>query len=519
MNMSNEIKIALIYARVSTKKQDPKSQLIRCEEYCKQNGYRIEKIFKDKFTGGGDFLERPAMRDLLQYAKTNIHKQYVVVFDDLKRFARDTKFHIDLRATFDAIGLTPKCLNYSFDNSPEGRFMETIHAAQNELERHQNRRQVIQKQRARLTAGYNAFIPPKGYKKIHKDPIHGTIDVPNEYASVMKKALKMFAYSELQTRKDVADFLKKKGVLGKQESFRYLETVKHYLSNVFYAGYIEYKPWDVERRKGKHKPLITLQEYNLIQSRLRKTDHAKPIRKDINSEYPLRGFINCYYCKKKLTACKSRGRWGGQYHKYYCSNKKCELRNMTGIIKSVSRDDLHNEFKSLLNTFRPSLEIHRLTHKVFDDVIEDQIKTDKTLQKEKEAEKTKIELEIDSIISLVANPKTSEMLRERYEKKIIELAQKIEDIDASILKKADIKTSYRTPSKGMFEMLKNPYKIWVKSDIIQKQKLFYFLFEENLEYQPEVGFRTPKKALPIRLFEQFSTVGADYVMMVDVLLS
>lgn len=119
MNMNKQSKIALIYARVSTKKQDPKSQLIRCEEYCRNKGYVIENSFEDKFTGGGNFLERPAMRELLQYAKNNIHKQYIVVFDDLKRFARDTKFHIELRTTFKANGLTPECLNYNFDESPE----------------------------------------------------------------------------------------------------------------------------------------------------------------------------------------------------------------------------------------------------------------------------------------------------------------------------------------------------------------------------------------------------------------
>ena len=211
--MSNT-KIALIYARVSTTKQDPKSQLIRCENHCKQKGYTIEKSFEDKYTGGGNFLDRPAMRELLDYAKQNPHKSYVVVFDDLKLFARDTKFHIELRTTFEANGLIPECLNYNFDESPEGRFAETIFAAQNELERHQNRRQVIQKQRARLLAGYNSFNAPRGYTKVRKDPKHGTIDKPNADAKAMTKALRGFAYGELHSRLDVAIFLKQKGILG-----------------------------------------------------------------------------------------------------------------------------------------------------------------------------------------------------------------------------------------------------------------------------------------------------------------
>lgn len=499
--------IALIYARVSTKKQDPMSQLIRCKEYCKQKGYQIEKCFKDKFTGGGNFLERPAMRELLEYAKKNLHKQYIVVFDDLKRFARDTKFHIELRTTFKANGLTPECLNYNFDDSPEGRFMETMFAAQNELERHQNRRQVIQKQRARLIAGYNAFVAPTGYKKIRKDPLHGTIDVPNQYAPIMKKALKGFAYGEFHTRMDVAVFLKSKGVLGKQEPHKYLETVKRFLSNIFYAGYIEYLPWDVKRRKGHHKPLISLKEYDLIQSRLQKTNHVKPIRRDLNPEYPLRGLVNCYHCKEKLTACKSRGRWGGLYHKYYCRNKNCFLRDKQGI-KSVSREELHKQFKILLSSYQSSSEMHQLAHQVIDQIVATGKQQQELFLNELHKQQLDMEKEMEVLLCLITNPKTSEVLREQYEKKATKLAEKLKDNKQHIEQNTFVMNDCRTPLAKLFKIFENPYKIWTLSDVTQKQHFFYFLFEANLEYQPEVGFRTPKKSLLIRLFEQFANTDS-----------
>jgi DNA invertase Pin-like site-specific DNA recombinase len=120
------------------------------------------KSFPDSFTGAGDFMKRPAMKALLAYVDANPHKKYVVIFDDLKRFARDVEFHIKLRAAFKARDVLLVCLNYNFDESPEGRFSETIMAAQAELERHQNRRQVIQKQKARLEAGYWTFGGKKG---------------------------------------------------------------------------------------------------------------------------------------------------------------------------------------------------------------------------------------------------------------------------------------------------------------------------------------------------------------------
>jgi len=501
-----EPKLALIYARVSTKKQDPKAQLIRCDEYCKQNGYTVEKIFEDKFTGGGNFMERPAMRALLKYAKGHPHQEYVVVFDDLKRFARDTKFHIELRTVFNKMGLIPKCLNYNFDETPEGRFMETMFAAQNELERHQNRRQVMQKQRARLIAGYNAFVPPRGYSKKKKDPIHGTIDVPNEKAPIIKKALKMFARGKLENRMQVAQFLKDNGVFGKQATIKYSHRAKEILTNCFYAGYIEYQPWNVTRRKGHHQPLITFDEYNQIQVRLQKTDHFKPVRKDINPDFPLRGLVNCYYCKKKLTASKSKGRWGGLYYKYYCWNKNCYLRTIK-TIKSVSTDDLHEQFKELIEGFRATEKIISLTKVFFNTYLKIGLRERSESKNDSKGRKEILETKVDHLISLLADPSTPSILKEQYQKKVISMSKEVEKIDSYLDLNNDYAEMLRTPFDKMCQILKNPYKIWESYDMRKKTALFKNLFEANLEYDPNVGFRTPKKTILIRLFEQFSALN------------
>ena len=88
------------------------------------------------------------------------------IFDDLKRFARDTEFHIKLRQEFKARGARIECLNFKLEDTPEGKFVETIMAAQGELEREQNRRQVIQKMKARVEKGYWVFHPPVGYRYV-----------------------------------------------------------------------------------------------------------------------------------------------------------------------------------------------------------------------------------------------------------------------------------------------------------------------------------------------------------------
>ena len=149
---------ALIYCRVSSERQRTEghgldSQEQRCREYATSNGYHISRVFKDSFSGGGDFMNRPAMRDMIEYIDRKNHINFVVIFDDLKRFARDTEFHLKLRTLLNSKDVLPKCLNYNFDDSPEGKFVETVLAGGAELEREQNKRQVVQKQTAKQETG------------------------------------------------------------------------------------------------------------------------------------------------------------------------------------------------------------------------------------------------------------------------------------------------------------------------------------------------------------------------------
>ena len=111
---------ALIYCRVSTTKQKLTgsgldSQEFRCRQYAESKGYNVEMVFPDDASGGGDFLKRPGMCAMLAFLDARATaRDYVVIFDDLKRFARDVEFHIKLRREFANRGAKIECLNFSF---------------------------------------------------------------------------------------------------------------------------------------------------------------------------------------------------------------------------------------------------------------------------------------------------------------------------------------------------------------------------------------------------------------------
>ena len=227
---------AIIYCRVSSERQKNEghgleSQEHRCREYASQKNYLVEHVFRDSFTGGGDFARRPAMSEMVEYLDSKPYNSYIVIFDDIKRLARDTEQHLKLRQLFQRRGVKVECPNFVFDDSPEGKYVETIMAATAELERQQNRRQVLQKMKARLEAGYWCFPDlPIGYE-FKKDPVHGKIPVSNEKAEIIKEALEGYASGRFQDKVDVQRFLQSKDI--KDGKPVYPEFVSRFLQKIF----------------------------------------------------------------------------------------------------------------------------------------------------------------------------------------------------------------------------------------------------------------------------------------------
>ena len=314
----------LVYARVSSKRQEIEgsgldSQEGRCINDLGLLGVPYDKTFPDTFSGGGDFMKRPAMSAMLAYIDKYPHRRFVVVFDDLKRFARDTEFHLKLRAAFKARDVVLRCLNYTFDESPEGRFAEVVMAGHAELEREQNRRQVIQKQKARLELGYWPFIAKRGYKMV-KDPAHGKIAVPDEKdKDLLISALEGFAKGTFVRKIDATRYLVERG-FWKNSAEKNVVQFNNILKSSFYAGFVEYAPWEVSRRTGHHQPLISVETFNLIQNRLKNGGRNKRVRVDVSEDFPLRGIILCAECDEPLRAAWSKGR-SKKYPLYACHSK------------------------------------------------------------------------------------------------------------------------------------------------------------------------------------------------------
>lgn len=509
MNTLHDKKYALVYTRVSSLKQKTEgsgdaSQEVRCIEYAKQRGYIYDKTFEDVYTGGGSYLYRKGVVRLLEYIDQNKDRQFVVIFDDLKRFARDVKFHIMLREELDGRGVLLDSPNFRFDNTPEGEANELHTAVSNQLERKQNQRQVIQKQTARLIDGYWPFHASIGYS-MRKVEGFGKIMFPNEKAKVVKEALEGFASMRFLRKLDVAIFLQKEGALRNQPPEKYLTTVTKLLNNSIYAGFIEYPKRGIERRKGKHEALISPETFERIQRRVKKPDGAR-IRLDIREDFPIRGFVDCAECGNKITAGWSTGRHGKKYAYYTCCTSGCSLKG-----KTIKRDVIEREFSKLLLKTETTDEIVEYATVVYDDAwalsIDNRGKEDEICKDEIVSS----DQEISSLIDLSYKTQ-SDIVRTQYERRIELLGVRIKELEKLLKEKpTEYRVSFRTALTRVLSFLKSPYTAWKQAPLLEKYKLYYFLFEERLVYAKNEGFRTAKLAVGIRVLESFFNSKTDHV--------
>ncbi len=493
---------ALLYGRVSSDRQKREgsgleSQEHRCRKYALERGYEVEAVFSDEVTGGGDFMKRPGMVALLRYLDDHSEENYVVIFDDLKRYARDTVFHMKLKQEMEQRSATRECLNFKFEEGPIGTFIETVIAAQGQLEREQNQIQVIQKMTARLEKGKAVFHMPRGYRYAPGKEHGGKILVRDEpIASVVTEALEGFASGRFQTQTEVQRFLEAHPDFPKPKSGRVSQSVvKGMLQRVLYAGYIDYSRWGISIRKGIHEPLISFETFQRIQERLEGTALA-PAKANLKEDFPLRGFVECDDCGAPLTSCYSKGR-SKHYPYYLCCNRDCEK----SYGKSIPRKKLEGEFAELLSSVRPSPTLLKVAAVMFQDIWDQRVTLAKDMaagiRREIEAADKRIG---DLVDRLVETDNTT--LISAYETKIKALEMEKLRLGDRLSQPSRPATTFAAQFRTAMEFLSNPCIFWESGRIDLQRAMLRMVFSQRLRYARDTGFRTNEMeelSLPFKL--------------------
>ena len=135
-----DLKRVGIYARVSTNRQCPESQLLPLREYATARGFEIVSEYVDVISGSKD--SRPELARLMaDAAKRRLDAVAVWKFD---RFARSTRHLVTALEQFNALGVDFISLSESIDTStPMGKMVFTVLSAVAELELSLIRERVV----------------------------------------------------------------------------------------------------------------------------------------------------------------------------------------------------------------------------------------------------------------------------------------------------------------------------------------------------------------------------------------
>lgn len=499
---------AIIYVRVSSERQAREghgldSQEQRCREYAKQKGYQVVAVFQDSFSGAGDFWQRPGMTAVLRYLDENAHTNYVVIFDDLKRFARDTAFHLKLRQEFDARCAKVECLNFTFEDTPEGNFIETVLAAQGELERKQNRRQVMQKMRARLEKGYWTFGPILGFTS-RKDPRHGKLLVPlSEMKGHIAAAIEGYASGRFVTVAEMCRFLNKSGM--KKSAISHDRAQKMLQDAWIYAGWMAYAPWDISPRPGHHEAIIAPETAKRAIEKLEGKMTTRQ-RVDEHPDFPARGYAKCADCGRAMTASwTTKPKKNYRLGLYRCTNKQCFRHN-----KSTRADRLDEGMNVLLRSLEPKPEAKALLRAVFER---------KWANRTEEVRKTKellsrrlcdVTSEKEQLLERIGKV-TSDAVAKAMEEKIEKLIHEEEELKPKVAKIEEKLNDFGTAFEAVVGFIESPYYTWENGDLKQKRLLLRAVFPVGLPYHHENGFGTAELCCVLKVFQQIATSNTQHV--------
>jgi DNA invertase Pin-like site-specific DNA recombinase len=493
-------KKAIIYCRVSSVAQTKRgdglgSQETRCREYARMRGYDVVARFDDDLTG--KIANRPGVKAMLAFLRKHRNDQHVVLIDDISRLARGVEAHWELRRTIIKAGGRLESPSMEFKQDADSRMVENVLAGAAQHQREKNAEQTLHRMRARLLNGYWVFWKPRGYR-YEKSGEHGKLLVRDEpVASILKEALEGFASGRFESQVEVKRFLESQPAYPKDLPNGEIrnQRITDLLTQPLYAGYLEALKWNIDLRKAKHAPLIDLSTFERIQERLKEGARA-PARKDINEDFPLRGFITCGDCNKPLTACWSKSSSGKKYPYYLCFTKGCESYR-----KSIPRDRVEQDFEALLKGMQPSRPVFEMAAAMFKDAWNQRLAQAKHRAEALKKEVVKLDKQIDGLLTRIIETENRTVIA-AYEDKIAALEKKKLLAAERSTKRPERKGTFDQLFERALQFLSNPWNLWVLGDPHQRRLVLRLGFRERIAYVRDKGISNAQKALPFNILEE-----------------
>ena len=242
--MDSKLKKAVLYARVSSDKQDTdlsiSAQLRAIREYADRNGYTIFREFIDEAESGRT-AARPAFREMIALARTKNPSFSVILVWKLNRFARNRADSITYKTLLRNKGIEVISINEPVDNSPTGRLLEGVIESIDEFYSANLGQDIRRGMRENASRGFfNGSRPPYGYHRIQVkdgDRMRNRLAPDSEDSVAVQTVRRIFdmAAKDLGC-KEIAKTLNREGLRTSTGQRWGRTTVYKILSNEAYIG-------------------------------------------------------------------------------------------------------------------------------------------------------------------------------------------------------------------------------------------------------------------------------------------
>ena len=488
---------AAIYLRVSDPKQVERgdglqSQERTCRDFAERKGYEVVRVFQDVLTG--ERADRPGIREVKAYLRR--HRGTILIVDHANRLGRDLLGYLLLRADIENLGGILQSPVMEFRQDSSSQLVENVVASVSQYQRQHNAEQTKNRMHARALNGFWGFQAPVGYR--YEKTGRGKLLVRDEpVASIVREALEGYASGRFETQAEVMHFLQQHPLFPKDaRGIVRHQRVTVLLNQCLYAGYLEVPRWNIALRPAQHEPLISFETYQAIQQRLSGGVYA-PRQRNLNDDFPLRGFVVCADCGTPLTACWSKG--SHSRHPYYL----CPKRGCASYGKSIRRAHIEGEFEDVLKALTPSETLFQLTVKLFKGLWKHRGAQVQDQSKALAAELAKVDQQVAQLLERILDASLPSVIA-AYENRIRALEEKKLLINEKMANAGHPNKNFDKALRTALVFLSSPWNIWDSGQLEERRTVLKLAFSDRLQYKRNEGFRTADLALPFKMLAEIS---------------
>lgn len=471
---------ALGYLRISDKKQikgeSKANQKAAIQNYADTNGIKIIQWFYDEAKSGKN-AERDELQSMIRLAmKMKGQINYVLVYK-MSRASRDVETYItQIRSVLAARGIKIRSVTEPFDDSPMGKFVETLYVSVAQLDNDTKREMVVDNMTRIAKQGFWQHKPPRGYERCSIKNDEGKPRPSmrkNHDAEKIEKVLMRINRGDINVA-ELVRYATSNEFYGENGKPFTQQTITNIVKCPEYAGFVHDKFTDYELVPGKHEAIISEQVYwenQEILKRKSKTYLLGLKHHTKNKNAPLSRFILCVSCKEIMT----RSNPGGEY-RYYCARKTCRG---TG---SILADDAHRKFEGLLAQITPTKGTLKLMKEVLvrttvkqlgginEDLSHQRARLDEIAITRTNTVKDYVNRKIDS--------EEKQMLTDSLDAEKLEILSQVNELEAR-------QTLNESHIEYALNFMENVAQQWADSPLELKQKFQKLIFPKGFIYDIE----------------------------------